>query len=287
MAIKNGVRCIDQAIHYANEKQTGEGIKRAIDEGIVTRADLFITSKLWVNHMRKEHAPKCLKRSMDDLGLDYLDLYLVHFPISLKYVPVEEQYPPHWFADMNKQDEGMVEDLVPMSETWGAMESMKDQGLVKDIGVSNMPILMIRDILSYCKHKPAVNQVEMHPFNPQETLVKFCNMNNIKITAYSALGGPSFGEADSCLNNAVVKGVAEAHGKSTAQVLLRWSVQRGIAVIPKSVKEERMKENLNIFDFALTDEQMASITGLDRKQRFNDPLSFTQKYFHGYIPIYQ
>lgn len=237
--------------------------------------------------MRKEHAPLCLKRTMDDLQLDYLDLYLIHFPISLKYVSTDEQYPPHWFADMNKPEEGMKEDLVPMSETWGAMEEMKDKGLVKNIGVSNMPLLMIRDILSYCKHKPAVNQVEMHPFNPQETLVRFCTEHGVRMTAYSALGGPSFNEADSCLNHEVVKKVAEAHGKSAAQVLLRWSVQRGVAVIPKSVREERMKENLDIFNFKLADDEMAAITGMDRQQRFNDPLSFSQKYFNTFYPIYQ
>lgn len=106
-AIKAGYRCIDQAIHYANEKETGQGIKRAIKEGIVKREDLFVTSKLWNNHHRKEHVPLCFQRSLDDLGLDYLDLYLIHFPISTVHVPVEKQYPPHWFVDMKKQKEGI------------------------------------------------------------------------------------------------------------------------------------------------------------------------------------
>lgn len=224
---------------------------------------------------------------MDDLGLDYLDLYLVHFPITLAYVPIEEQYPPHWFHDMNNQDAGMKEDSVPMSETWGAMEALKDAGLVKNIGVSNFPIALMRDILSYCKHKPAVNQMEMHPFNAMPDHVKWCKMQGIVVTAYSCLGGPSFGTEDNCLNNATVKEIATAHGKSPAQVLLRWSVQRGVSCIPKSIKEERIKENLDLFSFALTEDQMNAITGLDKGHRFNDALSFTQKYFHGFYPIFQ
>jgi diketogulonate reductase-like aldo/keto reductase len=242
-AIKNGYRHIDQAIHYGNEKETGEGIKRAIDEGLVKREDLWITGKLWNTHHRKEHAHLCLKRTMDDLGVDYLDLYLVHFPISLKFVDDKKQYPPTWFHDISKPEEGMAEDLCPISETWGAMEDLLASGKVKNIGVSNFPILAIRDILSYCKVKPAVNQMEIHPFNSMDVHIKFCEQKGIHVTAYSGLGGPSFGKGgnDACLTHEVVTKIAEAKGKTPAQILLRWSVQRGVSIIPKSLKEERQK----------------------------------------------
>jgi len=238
--------------------------------------------------MRKEFAPKCLKRSMDDLGVDYLDLYLVHFPISLKNVPASEQYPPHWFHDMKKPKMGMKEDLVPMSETWGAMEKFKDKGLVKNIGVSNFPIALIRDMLSYCKHKPAVNQVEMHAFNPQDVLVQFCKERGIEVTAYSPLGGPSFGLHDqSCLTHPVTVKIAKAHKKSPAQVLLRWSLQRGVSVIPKSSNIGRIEENMDIFNFTLSKADMAAIATMDKKHRFNSPLSFCAKYFYTFYPIYE
>lgn len=175
-----------------------------------------------------------------------------------------------------------------MSETWRAMEKLKDSGKVKNIGVSNFPVAMTRDILSYCKHKPTVNQVEMHAFNPQDVLVKFCKQHGIEVTAYSPLGGPSFGLLDeSCLTHTITKKIAEAHGKSPAQVLLRWSLQRGVSVIPKSSSADRIKENFDIFNFKLSDAEMAEIQTMDKKHRFNDPLSFTSKYFYTFYPIYE
>lgn len=167
------------------------------------------------------------------------------------------------------------------------MEKLYKSGKVKNIGVSNFPILPIRDILSYCTVKPVVNQVEMHPYNPQEILVRFCHQHGIKITAYSALGGPSYGADKTCLENPVVKKIAKAKGKSTAQVLLRWSIQRGIAVIPKSTKIERIKQNLDVFKFTLTKDEMAAITGLDIKKRLNDPYDFSRKFMNSFYPIYE
>lgn len=155
-AIKSGYRCIDEACDYGNEKECGQGIKKAIDEGLVTRKDLWVTSKLWNTYHRKEHVKMACKRTLEDLGVEYLDLYLIHFPISLKFVPFETRYPPEWFHDPNGADPRMEEDLVPMQETWEAMEELVSEGLVKNIGVCNMNCALLREILCYAKVKPSV-----------------------------------------------------------------------------------------------------------------------------------
>ena len=163
-AIKSGYRLIDEACDYGNEKECGEGIKKALDEGLIKREDLFVTSKLWNTFHKKEHVKPALQKTLSDLGLEYLDLYLIHFPISLKYVPFDVRYPPEWFHDPNAEDKKMIEELVPMFETWAAMEELVNEGLVKHIGISNMGSVQIRDILSYAKVKPTVLQVECHPY---------------------------------------------------------------------------------------------------------------------------
>lgn len=188
-AIKTGYRLIDEAAVYANEVEAGQGIKRAIDEGIVKREDLFITSKLWCNYKRKEHVKMACQKTLTDLGLDYIDLYLIHFPISVKFVPFEKKYP----GGLVDPDAGeVVEDFVSTQETWQAMEALVDEGLVKNIGVSNFNVQSLRDMLSYAKIKPANLQVELHPYLSQEILIKFCHKNGITVTAYSSFGAKSY-----------------------------------------------------------------------------------------------
>jgi len=156
-AIKAGYRCIDQACDYGNEKESGEGIQRAIADGLTTRKDLWITSKLWNTYHRKEHVKAACKRTLQDLQVEYLDLYLVHFPIALKFVPFEKRYPPEWVHDPEGKDPRMEEDeRVPFRETWEAMEELVLEGLVKNIGVCNLGVAMLRDILQYCRVKPSV-----------------------------------------------------------------------------------------------------------------------------------
>mmetsp|Transcript_12219 Transcript_12219/g.16897 ORF Transcript_12219/g.16897 Transcript_12219/m.16897 type:complete len:186 (-) Transcript_12219:476-1033(-) len=157
-AIKNGYRLLDGACDYGNEVEVGQGLKRAIDEGIVKREDVFVTSKLWNTFHRKEHVKEACLKTLKDLGLEYLDLYLIHFPIALKYVPIEERYPPEWmYSDEKNPKPVMTEDVgVSYRETYEAMQELVNDGLVRNIGCSNMGVAMLREVLCYAKVKPAV-----------------------------------------------------------------------------------------------------------------------------------
>lgn len=286
-----GYRLIDEAAVYGNEKEAGQGIKRAIDEGIIKREDLFVTSKLWNTEHRKEHVEPACKKTLEDLGLDYIDLYLIHFPVSLKHIPFDHHYPPEW-TDHPEGNGTMLEDPVPIHETWAAMEELHNKGLVKAIGISNMGTSLIRDILSYAKVKPSVLQVELHPLNAQPRLVKYCLTNGIAVTGYSSLGAPAYvglgyaKKEEAAYDNPVVKDIAAAVGKSPAQVLFKWSLQRKIAVIPKSNHEERIKENLDLFSFSLSKDQMDAINGLNQNRRFNDPGHYGEASMGYFYPIY-
>ncbi|MGN6136518.1 MAG: aldo/keto reductase [Aureliella sp.] len=292
-AIQAGYRHLDGACDYGNERETGEGAQKAIQQGLCTRDDLWITSKLWNTYHRPENVRRAAERSLSDWGTDYLDLYLIHFPISLAFVPFEERYPPGWLHDPNAAQPQMVADAVPIAETWGAMEELVDRGLVKHIGISNFGVSLIRDLLASARIRPEVLQVESHPYLTQSKLLRYCQQEEIAFTAFSPLGAGSYvalnmaTEAQSVLGEARVRAIADRHGKSPAQVVLRWGVQRGTAVIPKTSRPERLKENLSIFDFELTEEEMKQITSLDRHMRFNDPGVFCEQAFHTFFPIYE
>lgn len=292
-AIKNGYRLIDEACDYGNEVEAGEGINRAISEGLVKRDDLFVTSKLWNTYHRKEHVKAACLKTLADLKLDYLDLYLIHFPISLKFVPFEKRYPPEWIYDPESRDARMVEDLVPMRETWEAMQELVEEGLVRNIGLCNVGVSMLRDILSYATIKPAVLQVEMHPYNSQEMLLKFCRKNGISVTAFSNLGASSYFELgmatkpESCLEEACIVEMGKKYGKTPAQIVLRWAVQRGTAIVPKSSKTARLVENISLFEFNISADDMDTISTLNKNKRFNDPGNFAQAAFNTFYPIYE
>ncbi len=292
-AIKLGYRHLDCASDYGNEAEAGEGIEAAIREGICSREDLWVTSKLWNTFHRAEHVGQAVRRSLKDLRLDYLDLYLIHFPISLAYVPMELRYPPGWFHNPEAPKPAMLPDPVPIAETWGAMERLVDEGLVREIGVSNFGTSLIRDVLSYCRTRPSVLQVESHPYLVQPKLMEYCRRESIATTAFSPLGAPSYipigmaTAADSVLEDPAVQEIAKSIARTPAQVVLRWGVQRGTAVIPKSSSEAHLIENLALFDFELNDAQMNIISGLDRNQRFNDPGVFCESAFGCFFPIYE
>ena len=292
-AIRAGYRHIDAACDYGNEVEAGEGIRRAIQEGICQRDELWITSKLWNTYHRPEHVRPALERTLADLGLDYLDLYLVHFPISLKFVPFEERYPPGWFFDPQAPSPAMQPDAVRIADTWQAMEAVHTSGLAKHIGISNFGVSLIRDLLSYASVRPSVLQVESHPYLTQEKLLRYCQQEQIAFTAFSPLGAGSYiplGMAtseQSVLQHPSVLEIASDCGKTAAQVVLRWAVQRGTSVVPKTSRVDRLAENIAIFDFELSSEQMSSIAALNQNHRFNDPGVFCESAFNCFFPIYE
>ncbi len=292
-AAEVGYRHFDSACDYGNEREVGDGLRGVIDSGVCRREDLWVTSKLWNTFHRSEHVEAACRKTLDDLQLDYLDLYLIHFPIPLRYVSPEQRYPPGWFFDPEAAEPKMEIDRVSVAETWAAMEQLKQSGLVKEIGVCNFNIALLRDMLAYANDPPAVLQVETHPYLTQEKLFQFCREEQIAYTAFSPLGALSYHEigmadgSDSLLQIEPIQSIAAAHDRSPAQVLLRWGVQRGTAVIPKTSKTERLAENFSLFDFSLSDAEMATIDGLNRNQRYNDPGVFCQAAFNTFCPIYE
>nr|WP_315112644.1 aldo/keto reductase [uncultured Campylobacter sp.] len=235
-AISVGYRSIDTAKAYFNEESVGAAIKTALAGGL-KREELFITTKLWINDAGEKQALKAFDASMKKLGLDYLDLYLIHQPYSDTY------------------------------GAWRAMKRLRDEGLVRSIGVSNFYADRIVDLCENSGVIPAVNQLECHPFFQREALKRTLEDYGIAFGSWA-----SFAEGkNDIFKNAVLSGIGEKYGKSSAQVILRWLIQRGIVVIPKSVKIERMKQNFNIFDFTLSPEDMAAIAALDTdKTLFSD-----------------
>ena len=291
-AVRAGYRHFDSAADYANEAETGEGLSQAIAEGLVTREELWVTSKLWNTFHAAEHVEEACRKTLSDLRLDYLDLYLIHFPIALEYVPIDVRYPPEWLHDPDAPDPVMKRAPVPLQETWMAMETLVHKGLVNRIGVCNYNTALIHDLMSYATIRPAMLQIEAHPYLTQEKLIRCARGYGIDVTAFSPLGAQSYFElgmadsGESLLGAAPVMVAAQAHGKTPAQVLLKWGVQRGTAVIPKTSKPERMRENIDIEDFELSAVEMAAISALNQNRRFNDPGVFAEAAFNTFHPIY-
>ncbi|KAG9049377.1 NAD(P)H-dependent D-xylose reductase (XR) [Tulasnella sp. UAMH 9824] len=274
-ALQAGYRLLDGACDYGNEKEAGEGLRRAIADGIVKREEVFITTKarLWNTFHKREHAHAIVKKQLADWGVDYFDLYLIHFPIAIAYVDPAHRYPPEWFGDDGK----VYLQNTPIQETWEAMEEILDAGLAKDIGVSNFNGSLICDLLRYAKRPLSALQIEHHPYLTQDALIKFAQSQGIAVTGYSSLGPASWLEIDmhhhipALLKHNTITSIAQAHGKSPAQVLLRWTTQRGIAIVPKSNSPARLLENFNSTDFDLTAEQLEQISSLNQNIRLNNP----------------
>lgn len=226
-ALAVGYRLIDTAAAYGNEEAVGKAIRAS---GI-PREEIFVTTKLWIQDQGEERAKAAFERSLQRLGLDYLDLYLIHQPFSDVY------------------------------GSWRAMEGMLRDGRVRAIGVSNHQPDRVMDLIVHNEVVPAVNQIEVHPFQQQVEAHAFLQENGIQIQAWA----PFAEGRNDMFTNPVLEEIAGKHGKTVAQVILRWQIQRGVAVIPKSVRRERIEENVNVFDFELAPEEMESIATLDTK----------------------
>ena len=255
---------IDCAKIYGNEKEIGQALHRVFSAGNVKREDISITSKLW----NTDHDPSLVERTcrqtLADLQLEYLDVYLIHWGIAFAGGNGEEP----------RQDDGSIAlGTTSLYETWRAMEELVDMGLVKSIGVANYSAAMLTDVLSYAKVPPAINQIELHPYNTQQSLVDYCHQSNVAVTAYSPLGNKSrITEGDPVLiDDPVVVQVAQESDRSPAQVLLRWAIQRNTIVIPKSVTPTRISENIDVFDFELSQQQMQQLSALNQNHRFVEP----------------
>ncbi|XP_043518387.1 1,5-anhydro-D-fructose reductase-like [Frieseomelitta varia] len=258
-AINLGYRHIDTAFFYQNEKEIGQAVQTKIKDGTVKREDLFITTKLWNNfHKESSVVPAC-KKSLENLGLSYVDLYLVHWPFAFQ--EGGDLSPRNDNGDLLMSDTDYL-------ETWKGMEECARLGLTRSIGISNFNQEQITRLLSVAEIKPVNNQVEVNVNVNQKPLIEFCKKHNITITGYSPLGQPgNKAGIPTGLDNPVVIELSKKYNKTPAQIILRYILQQGVAIIPKTVTPSRLKENMNIFDFSLTNEEMVSIDKIGTGQR--------------------
>ncbi|RKF58043.1 putative NADH-dependent D-xylose reductase xyl1 [Erysiphe neolycopersici] len=278
-AIKAGYRLFDGAADYGNEKEVGEGVARAIKDGLVKREDLFLVSKLWNSFHDYERVEPIARKQLADLQIDYFDLYIVHFPIALKWVDPEVRYPPGFYYDGKSE---LQLSNAPIHETWKAMEDLVTKGLSRSIGISNFQGSLILDLLRYAKIRPATLQIEHHPYLLQSTLLQLAESEGIAVTAYSSFGPQSSIELGSqkakdtprLFDHETITTLATKYKKTSAQILLRWATQRGISVIPKSNNPDRLKENLDVTGFNMENDDVESISALDRNLRFNNPTDY-------------
>ncbi|AFJ63065.1 MULTISPECIES: aldo/keto reductase [Bacillus] len=239
-ALVHGYRSVDTAAIYGNEEGVGEGIRQGLQEAGLKREDIFVTSKVWNPDLGYEETLKAFDTSLEKLGLDYLDLYLIHWPVEGKYI-----------------------------DAWRALETLYRDGRIKAIGVSNFQIHHLKHLMKETEIKPMINQVEYHPRLTQKELLAFCTEQGIQLEAWSPL------MQGQLLDHPVLQEIAKKYGKSAAQVILRWDLQNGVITIPKSTKKHRIEENANVFDFELSADDMKRIDDLNENLRVGpDPDNF-------------
>uniref|UniRef100_A0A2K5N0L9 Aldo-keto reductase family 1 member E2 n=1 Tax=Cercocebus atys TaxID=9531 RepID=A0A2K5N0L9_CERAT len=312
VAIDAGYRHFNCAYFYHNEKEVGAGIRCKIKEGAVRREDLFIASKLWCTCHKKSLVKTACRRSLKALKLNYLDLYLIHWPMGFKVslsaptccVPLythsspvitmgilrkEDKTltvePPHpeWIMSCSElsfclshpgvhdlpldESDMVIPGDTDFLDTWEAMEDLVITGLVKNIGVSNFNHEQLERLLNKpgLRFKPVTNQIECHPYLTQKNLISFCQSRGVSVTAYRPLGGSC--EGIDLIDDPVIQRIAKEHSKSPAQILIRFQIQRNVIVIPGSITPSHIKENIQVFDFELTQHDMDNILSLDRNLR--------------------
>ena len=264
-ALEAGYRHIDCAAIYGNEPEVGEALQRVFSRGEIKREEVHITSKLWNNAHLKDDVGPALKKTLSDLKLDYLDLYLIHWPVAFR--PGLEGFPEN-------ESDFLTPDQAPIAETWAAMVEMRDKGLTRHAGVSNFSTQKLDELAASSDERPEMNQVELHPYLQQEKLLAYCREHGILVTAYSPLGSSDRPESmkgedePSLLENDAIGSIAEKHDASPAQVLIAWAVARDTIVIPKSTNPDHIGKNLESTQIELDGQDMQRIRDLDLHFRY-------------------